>query len=130
MVRTSVRVSLFQPVVSGVTHRPEVQSIELEPIFQRLQNGQLGDAPLPLVSVVICSDGVWDNWTYEDVTKFVLDPSCMNAVACGADGGRRVTASFMQRNSIYAKRNFGSQADNATGIVIYLSPAENFPAQV
>jgi hypothetical protein len=114
--------------LAGVTHLPEVQAIDLAPIFERLATNQ-GDAPLPLVSVVICSDGVWDNWTYEDVTKFVMDPSCMNAVACGVDGGRRVTASFMQRNGIYAKRNFGSQADNATGIVIYLSPAEAFPAQ-
>jgi serine/threonine protein phosphatase PrpC len=105
-----------------------VQSIDLAPIFQRIQSNP-GDVPVPMLSVVICSDGVWDNWTYEDVTKFVMDPSCMNAVASGSDGGRRVTASFMQRNGIYAKRNFGSQADNATGIVIYLSPADSFPGQ-
>jgi hypothetical protein len=37
-----------------------------------------------------------DNWTYEDVTKFVMDPSCLDAVAAGADGAHRVTLSFMQ----------------------------------
>lgn len=69
-----------------------------------------------------------DNWTYEDVTKFVLDPSCLDAVATGPDGAHRVTLSFMQRNTVYSKRNFGGQADNATGIVMYISPSLAFPA--
>lgn len=51
----------------------------------------------------------------------------MNAVASGGDGARRVSQSFMHRNGIYAKRNFGAQADNATGIVAYLSVAPEFP---
>ena len=33
----------------------------------------------------------------------------------GKDGAHRVTQSFMQRNAFYSKRNFGNQADNATG---------------
>jgi hypothetical protein len=68
-----------------------------------------------------------DNWTYEDVTRFVMDPSCVDAVVSGADGAHRVTASFMQRNALYSKRNFGSQADNATGIVMYVSSCVGFP---
>ena len=62
------------------------------------------------------------------MTKFVLDPSCLDAVAAGADGAHRVTLSFMQRNAVYSKRNFGGQADNATGIVMYISPSVAFPA--
>lgn len=81
-----------------------------------------------MLCLVLATDGVWDNWTYEDVTKFVLDPSCLGAVAAGPDGGSRVAVSFMQRNAVYAKRNFGGQADNATGIVLYLSPSPLFPA--
>lgn len=80
-------------------------------------------------SSLICTLLIFrDNWTYEDVTKFVLDPSCIDAVAAGADGAHRVTLSFMQRNAVYSKRNFGGQADNATGIVMYLSPSVAFPA--
>ena len=111
-----------------MTHLPEVQTIDLQPIFDRVAQNP-GDAPQNMISLVVCTDGVWDNWTYEDVTKFVLDPSCMNAVVSGGDGARRVAASFMQRNGIYAKRNFGAQADNATGIVVYLSSAPAFPMQ-
>lgn len=78
--------------------------------------------------LVLATDGVWDNWTYEDVGRFVMDASCLGAVGAAVDGAKRVTISFMQRNALYAKRNFGSSADNATGIVLYLSAAEGFPS--
>ncbi len=61
--------------------------------------------------------------TYPDVTRFVLDSSCLGAVTAGLDGAQRVALSFMQRNAIYSRRNFGSQADNATGIVLYITKA-------
>ncbi len=74
---------------------------------------------------------MWDNWTYEDVTRFVMDKSCVNAVFnsgnCGANGAMRVSQSFMQRNMLYSKRNFGNQADNATGVLLYISPSAEFP---
>lgn len=162
---------------------PEVQKIDLVPLFRRLQEqqqarkraqqvggrngssdpegmevdpvnsgtsptrqgngaeasspGQRGMASTPdivekmsssTICVVLATDGVWDNWLYEDVTRFVMDSSCLGAIAKAADGARRVTMSFMQRNAIYSKRNFGNQADNATGIVMYLSVAEEFPS--
>jgi hypothetical protein len=61
--------------------------------------------------------------TYPDVTRFVLDPSCLGAVTSGVDGAQRVALSFMQRNAIYSRRNFGGQADNATGVIMYISKA-------
>jgi hypothetical protein len=99
--------------------------------------GEGGAAPAQLsaeavarstLCLVLATDGVWDNWTYEDVGRFVMDASCLGAVGAGADGAKRVTISFMQRNALYAKRNFGASADNATGIVLYLSAAPGFPA--
>lgn len=78
--------------------------------------------------LVLATDGVWDNWAYEDVNKFVMDPSCLGAVGAAADGAKRVTISFMQRNALYAKRNFGSNADNATGIVLYISQDPRMPS--
>lgn len=86
------------------------------------------DVASSTLCLVLATDGVWDNWLYEDVNKFVMDPSCLGAVGAGADGAKRVTISFMQRNALYAKRNFGSSADNATGIVMYISRARNFPS--
>jgi serine/threonine protein phosphatase PrpC len=78
--------------------------------------------------LVLATDGVWDNWLYQDVNKFVMDVTCLGAVAVAADGAKRVTISFMQRNALYAKRNFGSSADNATGIVLYISQDNRFPS--
>ena len=94
-------------------------------------------------------DGIWDNWSYEDVTKFVMDDSCTKAVlqcqpkmwgeavlespqseATGSpnkdsgkplSGVQRVANSLIKRNAVFAKRNFGGDADNATGVVIYLA---------
>lgn len=80
-----------------------------------------------VVCIVLATDGVWDNWTYEDVTKFVMDASCLKAVGGGEDGADRIAKAFMQRNAIYARRNFGAQADNATGILAYLSFMPLYP---
>eukprot|EP01038_Epipyxis_sp_PR26KG_P015080 gene15080-20290_t len=128
----------------GVTHLPEIQMIDLNVLFSRLalinnnnEQAQAGEAitassnatnlPQPILCVVLATDGVWDNWLYEDVNKFVIDSSCLNAVMTNNEGAKRVAMSFMQRNSIYSKRNFGGQADNATGIVMYISHLDSFP---
>mmetsp|Transcript_119503 Transcript_119503/g.234876 ORF Transcript_119503/g.234876 Transcript_119503/m.234876 type:complete len:537 (+) Transcript_119503:244-1854(+) len=134
----------------GVTHLPEVQRIDLHEVFNRLEEraaaestaegGQPNNAPASsdclsadavarsTLCLVLATDGVWDNWSYEDVGRFVMDASCLGAVGSGTDGAKRVTISFMQRNALYAKRNFGNNADNATGIVLYISRSTNFPA--
>jgi hypothetical protein len=104
----------------GVTHLPEIQKVQLRPLFERLRARSSAEADQQLC-IVLCSDGVWDNWLYEDVTKFVMDSSCLGAVTGSSDGGRRVAMSFMQRNMLFARRNFGAQADNATALVMYLS---------
>ena len=111
------------PKCIGVSHLPEVHAIDLEAIF-RSQSG--ASEPL-LLCLVLASDGVWDNWLYEDVTKFVMDSSCVSAVNGSNDGAARVCKSFMTRNTLFSKRNFGNQADNATGIVLYISDIETFP---
>jgi serine/threonine protein phosphatase PrpC len=73
-----------------------------------------------MLCVVLATDGVWDNWLYADVSRFVLDATCLKAVSEGDDGAQRVALSFMQRNAHFSKKNFGRSADNATGIVMYL----------
>jgi len=108
----------------GVTHLPVVKVLNLEPIYDALSF--LGKKRI--VCVVLATDGVWDNWRLEDVTRFVMDASCLNAVlGPSGDGAERVAQSFMQRNTVYARRNFGAQADNATGIVAYFSIDPAFP---
>lgn len=70
--------------------------------------------------IVTATDGVWDNWQFDDVGRFVLDESCTKAVNEDPIGAQRVTDAFMQRNALFSKNNFGSQADNATAILIYI----------
>jgi serine/threonine protein phosphatase PrpC len=106
--------------IKGVSHLPEVHTIDLDAIFKSHTNTS---EPLVLC-MVVASDGVWDNWLYEDVTKFVMDASCLKAVQGSVDGAQRVGKSFMARNTLFSKRNFGNQADNATGIVLYLRDSE------
>ena len=31
-----------------------------------------------VMALLLSSDGVWDNWTYEDCVSYLLDPSCLN----------------------------------------------------
>lgn len=98
----------------GVSCNPEIRTIELEAIFDQIKEGSI-------LCLVLCSDGIWDNWMYEHVGKFVFDKSCLNAIEKDKENGaQRVTNSFMARNRTFAKKNFGGNSDNATGIVVYI----------
>ena len=129
----------FKLQTLGLSNKPEIQSIDLEPIFQQLKL-QIDAAKVdrekddtetvkpvdPMsVCVVLCTDGVWDNWIYDHVSKFVMDPSCLNAIVADQEkGADRVAKSFMLRNKVFAGRNFGTGSDNATGIVMYITQEE------
>ena len=129
----------FKLQTLGLSNKPEIQSIDLEPIFAQLKlqidatkvNTEKGDTETvkqvdPMsVCVVLCTDGVWDNWIYDHVCKFVMDPSCLNAIVADKEkGAARVAKSFMLRNQTFSRKNFGSQADNATGIIMYITQEE------
>jgi len=90
--------------VYGITHMPEIHCVDLREIFSR----KMDSTPLCLV---VASDGVWDNWTHEDMSKFM-----------DGDLHTRIDAKkLIQQNDIYAKRNFGLHTDNATAIVVYIT---------
>ena len=73
-----------------------------------------------LLSLVIASDGVWDNWTMNMVQEFLFHQSCIDALS--TEGGhKRVTDSFLERNMIYAVRNFKNNCDNATVGCMFIS---------
>ena len=97
----------------GVTPKPEIQSVDLNAIFERTD----------VACMVIATDGVWDNWIPDHVTKFMIDKSCLSAIDTDLEkGALRVTKSFMIRNNGFAQKNFKGSADNATSIVVYLKP--------
>ena len=115
--------------ILGVSHKPEIQSLDLVPVFEELKaaitagTGATEENPDPLtVCVVLCSDGVWDNWIFDHVQKFVMDKSCLSALEKDKErGAQRVCKSFMLRNQAFANKNFGRNSDNASGIVMYIT---------
>ena len=124
----------FKLQTLGLSNKPEIQSIDLEPIFEQLKiqidaakvDTEIVKSADPMsVCVVLCTDGVWDNWIYDHVCKFVMDPSCLNAIVADTEkGAARVAKSFMLRNQTFARKNFGDGSDNATGIVMYITQEE------
>lgn len=124
----------FKLQTLGLSSNPEIRSINLEPIFEQLKlqidavkvdTETIKPVDPMTVCVVLCSDGVWDNWIYDDVCKFVMDPSCLSAIVADEEkGAARVAKSFMLRNQTFARKNFGSGSDNATGIVMYITQEE------
>lgn len=98
----------------GVTEQPEIQSFDLNQIANMEYDNT--------ICIVAVSDGVSDNWLREHVGKFVMDPSCLNAVSSQPDvGAQRVALSFIRRNKIYGQRNFGDNTDNATANIAYIN---------
>ena len=111
----------------GVTHKPIISSIDLNKVFMDLRAQVSAVAseedPDPItICVMLATDGVWDNWIYDHVQKFVMDKSCLKALESDKErGAQRVCKSFMLRNQAFANKNFGSNSDNSTGIVLYIT---------
>ena len=102
----------FNIATYGVTSKPEIQSIDLGRVLEHTG----------AVCVTMCSDGVWDNWLPDYVTKFMMDASCLAAVKGDVEkGAQRVAKSFIKRNEIFAQKNFRGSADNAMCVVVYVS---------
>lgn len=96
----------------GISPKPVITCIDLNKI------------PGP-ICIFVASDGVHDNWIEDHIQKFIMDKSCLDAVAVTNDkpkGGFRVAESFRIRNETFGNKNFGSQQDNATNCNIYLFP--------
>jgi serine/threonine protein phosphatase PrpC len=94
----------------GLSHEPDIFVIDIKSIMSETD----------LVMGVVASDGVWDNMTDTDVHSFITHSSCIDALA-SEDGIRRVASSFLVRNNLLAKRNFGNSADNACAIVFSIT---------
>ena len=127
----------------GVTHKPIIRSMDLNKAFEDLRAaikdakdkkaaetngggsaaGSSEEDPDPMsICVVLATDGVWDNWVYDHVQKFVMDKSCLKALEKDKVlGAQRVCKSFMLRNQTFGRKNFGNGSDNSTGIVMYIT---------
>lgn len=104
----------FEMAPYGIISEPSISSIDLSDILDR-------DTDLnPVLCLLVSSDGVWDNWEYQNVQEFLMFDNCLEAVGKTDDGSQQVLDSFMKRNNLFATQNFGNSADNATSAILYL----------
>lgn len=97
------------PLVGRSARRFQVLSVDLEEVAAELTN----------LTLVVCSDGVWDLWEYDEVFQGVVAPP-----KPGGKQGTQVALDFLSKTSVArGAEMFDSTADNMTGVVVYLSDA-------
>ena len=94
----------------GVSYIPSIKYVNLSKIFEES----------PIFSLLIASDGVWDNWTYETISKFILNEDYLNRINNGEDISKEVCNSLIAKNDELGRKHFGTSRDNATAILVYL----------
>lgn len=118
----------------GISNKPEIRSINLDDVFTDLKS-QIENASAEetasttnnvldpkTICVVLASDGLWDNFKYNDIQLFVMDNSCLKAIVDKPiDGAQLVVNSLMKRNKDRGVKNFKESRDNATTIVMYIT---------
>jgi serine/threonine protein phosphatase PrpC len=100
----------------GIISEPSISSINLSDILERYTETDLN----PVLCLFVSSDGVWDNWEYQKVQEFLMYGNCLEAAGKTDDGSQKVLDSFMARNNLFARQNFGKTADNATSAILYV----------
>lgn len=104
--------------VYGVSCRPTVVEYDLTALHSLVASP---DDPEKRMSILlICTDGVWDNWKYSDAIVAALAPELLSLVKQDANA-QRATDRFMSANIKRAREHFGTQADNMTAISCYIS---------
>jgi serine/threonine protein phosphatase PrpC len=107
---------------AGVTPAPEIVSIDLAALPKGVEYCLIG-----------VTDGVDDNWLHEHIAKFVTDPTCLKAVADEPyfgpekfsnnidyrNGAMKVAEAFLKRNDMFATKNFGTDIDDASAVLLY-----------
>ncbi|KAH9259376.1 hypothetical protein BASA81_002419 [Batrachochytrium salamandrivorans] len=104
--------------VYGVSCRPAVMEYDLTALHS-LCGGEYS-------TLLVCTDGVWDNWKYADIITACSGPELVSALQpasaeAAAAGAQKATDRLMQMNLKRAKEHFGTQADNMTAILCYIS---------
>ena len=117
--------------VYGVSHRPDVATYDLLHLYNN------GTENCEKVTLVLCSDGIWDNWKFNAVSTYLQDnrfwdvkdqkvyPTDLKNLDGIVQGNSEhaigVAKQFMATNKIYAHKNFGKHADNMCAVVCQIS---------
>ena len=112
----------------GVSNKPEIRSINLDAVFTDLK-GHIDNVSTEetvytteetvyttvikkaldpkTICVVLASDGLWDNFKYQEVQLFVMDNGCLKAIVDKPmNGAQLVVNSLMNRNATRGAKNF------------------------
>jgi serine/threonine protein phosphatase PrpC len=100
----------------GVSHEPEICWMDLTKCSQDSSSSHP-------IAIVLSTDGIWDNWKYEEVSNFVLDDSEVSN-AYSSKSALHAAEALMNANLERARINFGNSADNMTTIVLYFFPIQ------
>lgn len=94
----------------GVSFIPTIKYINLSEIFEES----------PIFSLLIASDGIWDNWSYETISNFILNEDYLNRINNGENISEEVCKLLIAENDKLGTNHFGKSRDNATAILTYL----------
>jgi len=94
----------------GVSSKPTIKYINLSEIFKES----------PIISIVVATDGVWDNHTYENISKLILNEDYLKRINNGENISEEVCKLLIAENDQLGRNHFGESRDNATAIVSYL----------
>ncbi len=98
----------------GVICEPPVKEYTVDVLYDEDQRHNLSVACL-----ILCTDGIWDNWHYDEISNFFLNDSTVQSVH-EVGSCKHIITKFMEENTARARNNFGDQADNATAVVTYI----------
>lgn len=110
--------------VYGVTHEPEVQEYDLTRLHQQATEQSIlsNSSESPSSILLVCTDGVWDNWRFEDILRYMLGSETLKKTQQDTSHSAQVlTDEMMTENLKLARKYFGSQADNMTGVVCVIN---------
>ena len=94
----------------GISFIPAIKYVNLSEIFEES----------PIFSLLIASDGIWDNWNYETISNFILNEDYLNRINNDEDISQEVCNSLIVKNDELGRKHFGTSRDNATAILAYL----------
>lgn len=127
----------------GVSCEPDVCVIDLKKMFQARTNDSDWVPGTPGL-LMVCSDGIWDNWKFPDVVthfanneKMCLAPNTNAARGSDTKAGHNIdnvtqgthketvdmVTRFMAVNKAEAHKNFGNSADNMSAVMCVMYPS-------
>jgi serine/threonine protein phosphatase PrpC len=110
----------------GVSHLPDITWMDLLAYTVTPPGATAPESATVSGPIVLCasSDGVWDNWKFEDVSQFLLHPGRVE-FALKHETSQACCVDLMQANLERARVNFGNSADNMTAVLAYMVPRKS-----